>query len=431
MSDAGAETTTLPVLARLSGMMFLQYFVQGSYLPIAAVYLRDGLGFGGGEVGLFIAALAVGPLVAPFVVGQLVDRYLATERVLAFCHLVAGALMVGLYTQRAFWPVFALGLAYSILYVPTLMLANALALHHLRRSEREFPLVRLWGTIGFVAPAWLIELVFLSELTGDALNRGRGVAFLVAGVAEIGLALYCLTLPHTPPHRSATTTFAPGAVLLLLRRRDLLVLVLVGLLAASCHSFHLQWNSPYLRWFLTHSAIEGALEQRLSSIGQFCEVAVMAGLGLALARFGFKRVLAVGVLAYLARCLLFAAVPVVGGPFWGAMALVVTGQAMHGFCIACFWAAGFLYVDRVAGAALRGSMQTFFGTFVFGLGMVLGGVAGGLVGALFGGEAARATGTAWATMWLVPAAVAAVGLAGLLRWFPGRPPEREALVLDP
>src|SRR5262249_51771739 len=151
-------------------------------------YLQDGLKFSPVQVGVFVAALAVGPLAAPFVVGQLVDRYLPTERVLAFCHLAAGALMLTLYTQADFGPVVAIGTLYSVLYVPTLMLANARALHQLRRSEREFPPVRLWGTVGYVAPAFLIELVLLRGLTGEALNVGRGVAFLVAGSAELVLA---------------------------------------------------------------------------------------------------------------------------------------------------------------------------------------------------------------------------------------------------
>jgi MFS family permease len=100
------------------------------------------------------------------------------------------------------------------------------------------------------------------------------------------------------------------------------------------------------------------------------------------------------------------------------MALVGAGQALHGFCIACFWAAGFLYVDRVAGAGLRGSMQTFFGTFVFGLGMLLGGLGSGITVRLLGAEVERATGADWAALWLAPAGVAVVALVGLLVLFP-------------
>ena len=127
------------LFTRLSVMMFLQYFVQGCYLPIAALYVEQALGFTDRQKGAFIAALAVGPILAPFVIGQLVDRAFSTERVMAFCHLVGGALMLALYLQTGFWPVIVLGTVYSIMYVPTMMLSNSLAFQHLRNSETYFP----------------------------------------------------------------------------------------------------------------------------------------------------------------------------------------------------------------------------------------------------------------------------------------------------
>jgi nucleoside transporter len=378
MSDPTPGRTAASVKARLSGAMFLQWFVQGSYLPIATVYLQKGLGFSDGQIGLFIAAIAIGPLLAPFLIGQLADRWLATERVLALCHLAAGALMLALYAQTEFLPVFLLGAAYSIIYVPTLMLMNALTFHHLRDRDREFPFVRLWGTVGFIVPAFLIEGWLLHGLTGAELSVGRGVAFLVAGLAELALAVYCLALPHTPPKQDQASRFAPGAVLRLLRRADFRVLVAAGLLAGVCHSFFTVWNSPYLRWLLSAAGEEGAAEQRISTVGQFSEVACMALLSMALVRFGYRTVLTVGVLGYGARYLMFAAVPHFDGPLWATVTLVSFGQAMHGVSLSCFWAAGFIYVDRVAGAEVRGSMQTFFGTFVLGLGLLLGALLSGL-----------------------------------------------------
>jgi nucleoside transporter len=416
MSTPAPDRTALPVKARLSAAMFLQWFIQGSYLPIATVYLQDGLGFPPQQAGLFMAALAAGPLLAPFLVGQFVDRWFATERVLAGCHLAAGLLLLALYAQTEFLPVLLLGTAYSILYVPTVMLMNALTFAHLRDRDREFPLVRVWGTVGFIVPAFLIELWLLRGLHGEALAVGRGVAFLVAGLAEVALALYCLALPHTPPNRDPAARFAPAAVLRLLRRRDFQALVAAALLAAACHTFFTLWSTPYFKTLLRRAGVEEAAEQRLSSIGQFAELAVMAALGVLLARWGYRAVVSLGLTAYLVRCLLFAGAPLVEEP-WGALAVAATGQALHGFCIACFWAAGYIYVDRVAGADLRGSMQTFFGTFVFGLGLVAGGVAGGAVGRAFStGEGPTAV-YDWPAIWLVPAGIAAVTLLGFVLLF--------------
>jgi MFS family permease len=157
---------------RLCLMMFLQYFIQGSYLPIASVYVQDALGFSAAQVGYFGMALALGPILTPFLFGQLVDRYFATERVLTFCHLGGGALLLVLFLQSNAWVVIQLGALYSVLYVPTMMLTNSLAFHHLKNSAREFPWIRLWGTIGFVAPAWWIETVWLAGLEGTIAERG-------------------------------------------------------------------------------------------------------------------------------------------------------------------------------------------------------------------------------------------------------------------
>ncbi|MFG0240057.1 MAG: MFS transporter [Gimesia chilikensis] len=204
MTDTETETLSLEktdfaLKMRLIVMMFLQYFVQGCYLPIITLYLIDALGFSAFQIGVFGAALAVGPLLAPFVFGQIVDRHYATERVLAFCHLSGGVIMLALFLQQSYWPVVILGVMYSILYVPTMMLTNSLSFQHLKDSDREFPLIRLWGTIGFVVPAWLAEGLFLRGLSGDALNTGRGIVLAMAGVAGILMAAYCLSLPHTPP----------------------------------------------------------------------------------------------------------------------------------------------------------------------------------------------------------------------------------------
>ena len=200
---APTGNSSFPLLGRLSVMMFLQYFVQGSYLPIASVYVQDALGFSATQVGIFSAALAVGPILAPFILGQLVDRMFATQRVMAFCHFLGGVLMLMLCTQTEVWPVLILGTAYSVLYVPTMMLSNSLTFHHLKNSDMEFPWVRLFGTLGYIVPAYLIEFWWLRGLEGDALDRARAVAFGLSGIAGIAMGFYCLSLPHTPaqPHK--------------------------------------------------------------------------------------------------------------------------------------------------------------------------------------------------------------------------------------
>jgi nucleoside transporter len=425
LPHAAAAATPLPIKLRLRAMMFLQYFMQGAYLPIVSVYLLDCLHFNSRQVGWFGSALAVGPLFAPVVVGQLVDRHIATERLLAICHLLGGVVMLVLYSQTGFWPVIILGTVYSVLYVPTMMLTNSLALAHLADRQREFPRVRLWGTIGFIVPAWLIEFCWLSGLEGDELAAARGVAFALAGIAGLVMAAYCLTLPHTPPTGRPSDRFAPAEVVGLLADRRLLVLVLVSFLIAIVHNYFFVWNSPFLTSVLARSAIHGAWEQRIASLGQVSEIVVMAVLGLALARWGFKRVMLAGAMAYLVRCLLLAAAGSPLAPSF-SLGLAIGAQAMHGLCFGCFLAVAYIYVDRIAPADARGSMQTLYGNFVVGLGAVAGAWLAGQVGYACEISGPRGLGIAWVPLWLSSAALAAVCVIGFAVFFPDERSTAEA-----
>ncbi|MCR4414247.1 MAG: MFS transporter [Thermoguttaceae bacterium] len=418
VSTAASPTGSSPaLLSRLSVMMFLQYFVQGAYLPVASVYVMRSLGFSSLEVGIFSAALSVGPIVAPFIVGQLVDRLFATERVMAFCHLVGGALMLVLFAQTKVWPVILLGTLYSVLYVPTMMLANSLAFRHLKNSNLEFPWVRLFGTLGFIVPAYLVEFWWLYGLEGSELDRARGIVFALSGIAGIVMAGYCLTLPPTPPQQHEERKYAPGAVIAMLRRRDFLVLVVVSFFISIAHQFFFVWNSPFLRAILDTGGW-GAKEQSIASIGQICELGVLAALGLVLKRLGFKWTLVVGAAAYMVRCLLFAVVFSLDPPFAGKLILAGAGQAMHGLCFGCFLAVGYMYVDRIAPPDIRGSMQTLYGTFILALGFFVGGFVGGQVGEWFILVPGDNPIYDWTGIWLSCAALCAVCVAAFAVLFP-------------
>jgi hypothetical protein len=336
---------------------------------------------------------------------------------LAFCHLMAGLLMFGLYTQTSYVGVMLLGTLYSVLYVPTMMLTNSLSFHHLRNQAREFPMIRFWGTAGFVVPAWVIELVFLQGLTGERLNAARGIAFWLSGAASLAMALYALTLPHTPPQPRAGRPFAPGEVMRMLRYQHLLVLVAVGFAIAVVHSYYFAVNGPFLTSILRYAGFEGAYEQRIASIGQISELAVMAGLGLLIVRMGFRRVLLIGAGAYLVRCLVFALAAWVPAPF-AKLALAAGGQALHGLCFGCFLATAYIYLDRVTPTDLRGSMQNLYGTFVIGLGIFCGGLVAAEVGGYFTSNTQGTLAQDWAKIWLSCAALAAACLTALAIWFP-------------
>jgi len=385
-----AAATPRNIKLRLYVMMFLQYFVQGCYLPVISVYLEESMGLNKEQIGLFGMGLAIGPLLSAMVLGQLADRRFATQRVLAFSHLAAAVLMFLLYASiqyfgasagKGFSLVVLLGVGYAILYSPSMMLTNALAFHHLKDSGREFPLVRLWGTIGFVLPAWIVEYFFLSSSQTALLNNARGVTLLFAAGAGAVMGAYCFTLPDTPPRRGASK-LALTQVLELLRSRAMLVLMVVALGVAVVHKFFFVLNSPYLKAMLYRGG-EAGWEGRIASIGQVAEVGVMAILALLIARLGFKWTMSLGICAYIARSLLLAGAATINGDFALSMTLVALGQAMHGFCFACFLAAGYMFVDRTATDDIRASMQNFFGTIVVGVGFLLGGLVAGRIGNAF------------------------------------------------
>lgn len=421
--DLAATRSPVTLLGRLSLMMFLQYFVQGCYLPIAALYVDQTLGFTAGQVGFFVAALAVGPILAPFVVGQIVDRAFSTERVMGVCHLIAGFLMLALFYQTRVWPVIVLGTVYSVLYVPTMMLSNSLSFRHLVNSEMEFPRIRLCGTLGFIAPAFIIELGWLSGLEGAALAEARGVAFALSGAAGIAMALYCFTLPHTPPEKGDRHRYAPGVVMSMLRQRDFLVIVAVTFFICIAHQYFFVFNSLFLRDILDSGGWESAAEQRISSIGQWCEIIVMALLGFMLKNLGYKRVLVIGASAYMLRFLLFALVFSINPPFAGKLALAGAGQALHGFCFGCFLAVGYMYVDRISPPDVRGSMQNIYGVFFVSIGFFVGGLVGGAIGDWFTVEAAGEKLRNWTGIWLSGTVLSALCVLALIAFFPNKNPE--------
>ncbi|MCH7686847.1 MAG: MFS transporter [Planctomycetes bacterium] len=445
------EFTRTSLKVRLYVMMFLQYFVQGSYLPVITVFVQDALGFESTQIGEFKAALSVGPLLAPFIIGQIVDRHFATEKVLAFCHFVGAALMLAIYvlsrswSMEFYWLMVILGGLYSALYVPSMFLTNSLTFHHLKDRDREFPRIRLWGTIGFVVPLWVVEIFFLKGLTGDELDHARGIVLLVAAVAGFVMGAYSLTLPKTPPTKTDRKDLAPGKVIGLLQSRNFLVLVLVSLLVALAHSYFFLWNSPFLRVILDRGGIQGAWEGRIASIGQIFEVVVMAFLGFSIKRYGFKWTMAAGATAYMVRSLIFSGVIMMDGPFALIMTIVCVGQALHGFCFGCFLAVAYMYVDKMAPIDVRGSMQTFYGVLIVGGGIFLGGIIGGEIGKVFTTSADQQSvrdsmgidsqaGMVkiveeqegrkveklrdWTGIWLAGAAISAVALLAFLLFFP-------------
>ena len=390
---------------RLSLMMFLEYVIWGSWLPLLALYLSRFLRFSGTEIGWIFATQAIASVAAVFVSGQVADRYLSTERFLAVSHVVGGLAMLTLAFQRSFWPFFATMLVYALAYVPTLSLTNSICFHHLKDAQNEFGRVRLWGTIGWIAASWPFVLI-LKGKEGAALGSALTSIFVVSGLASLALAAVSLMLPATPPARSAGEKYAPLESIRLLRNPTVLVLFVATFLDALVHQCYFQWTSP----FLSAIGIPENMIMPAMSIGQIAEIATMAGLGYFLARLGWRWTMIIGILGHVVRFLVYS----LGGPAW----LVVGSNVVHGFCYAFFFASVYIFVDEYFPRDARASAQGLFNFLILGLGPFVGSLLWGRLGDVY----RTAEGIDFSKLFLVPSAVGLV--AALVLFVAFRPAHR-------
>ena len=394
-------------LGRLSLMMFLEYAVWGAWLPVAARYLSadltaGGLGFTDVQIGMILGlAGSVGALAAPFIAGQIADRFFRAERFLALLMLVGGGIKWYTASRTDYDSWLWLSIAYSVVYMPTLALTNSIAFAHVGDRERDFPRVRVWGTIGWIAASWVFPMLYLQRELGVSwmppFLSGPEVEGATARLAEalrfsalisVGLAVYCLTLPATPP-REDRDEVAVTKAFALFTRPSLAVLLLCGLTIAVIHQIYFLQAGP----FLSEIGVPDSKIGPAMTVGQFSEILVLAALGLLLKGLGLRNVLTLGAFAYFLRYWIWS------HPEW-PVSVLVGSQALHGFCYACFFAAAYIYVDRVAPVDVRHSAQTVFGIVMLGGGPVLGGYLSGWLGERYGSLAGPdSVGEQFAPLW--------------------------------
>jgi nucleoside transporter len=357
--------------ARLSVMMFLQFFVWGAWYVTAAKYLST-IGFSGGDIGTTYSVGPVAAILSPFFVGMIADRFFATERVLGVMHLLGAAFMFGatvLMRQSASPSIINLALfAHMLCYMPTLALTNTLALSNLTRSE-QLPWVRVFGTIGWIVAGFTIG--------GFALeNTWRWGAqieqFTLAAASAAVLGVYSFTLPHTPPPSAGKRVTAREVfgldALVLLRNRSYLVFLISSFLICIPLSFYYQLAERAV------TAADLANPPITMSFGQISEIVFMLLLPIVFVRLGVKWTLLVGMAAWVLRYVLFA----IGTPNDVAWMMLV-GVILHGVCYDFFFVTGQIYTDKAAPPTIRGQAQGLLVLATLGLGMAIGAQIAGFV----------------------------------------------------
>lgn len=350
------------IRTRLSVMMFLEYVVWGAWLPLLGVYLgKSYLGFTDTQTGWIFNAFAIASLTGMFFGGQLADRYFAQEKFLAASHLVGALAMFGLAFVTDFWAFFALMMLHCFFYVPTLSITNAISFANLKDAQQDFGRVRLWGTIGWIAASW--PLLFLPE--GSA-----RMTFIIAGIASLVLAAFCLTLPYTPPAKNEGSSFAPLEALKLLAIPSILILFIVTFFDSLVHYGHFFWTGR----FLIHLGLKENWVPAVMSIGQVMEIVAMAVLGVFLKRLGWRATMIIGILGQAMRFGVYS----IGTPetLW----LVIAVNIVHGFAYACFFATVYIFVDENFPKDVRTSAQSLFNLNILGIAQFASNSLWGLLG---------------------------------------------------
>jgi nucleoside transporter len=397
----GSPPATSMLATRLSAMMFLQFFIWGAWYTTVAVYMTSN-----GMETLTHWPYTVNPvaaIAAPFFLGLVADRYFATEKVLGALHLLGGAIMLAVPRATGAPVLFiVLLLLYNLCYMPTLGLSNSLAFHHIERQEKQFPLIRVFGTVGWIVAGLFISFV-MGALVGDALPEQTAAPLYTAGLASLALGVYSFTLPHTPPRaagqRVSARSIAGLDALEQLGSRPFYVFIVCSFLI--CIPLAAYYN--FTQIFLGDADVANIAATQ--TLGQMSEVLFMLLMPLFFARLGVKWMLVVGMAAWVLRYLLFAAAAT-DAVFW----LIISGILLHGVCYDFFFVTGQIYVDKKSTPEVRGQAQGFLVLVTYGVGMLIGAQIAGNVYNRFLAEGASLSLAQWRSFWTLPAAFAAAVL---------------------
>lgn len=380
----------------LSSMMFLEYFVWGAWYVTLGTYMVENLHATGVEIGAAYGALAIATMISPFFVGLIADRFFAAQRIMGILHLLGAALLflatrIG-DTGSFYWVI----LAYSLLYTPTIALSNSVAFSQMTDPGKQFPWIRVFGTLGWIAAGLLISKL--------GIEKSYYTFYMAAGASAL-LGLLSFVLPNTPPR--AQTTDASKALgtdaFVLFKERPYLVFFIAAILVCVPLSFYYGFANPFL------NEIGFANAAGKMTLGQFSEALFILAIPFLFNRIGVKKMLMLGMIAWILRYVCFS-YGNVGSNNW----MLYAGIILHGICYDFFFVTGYMYTEKKAGARIKNAAQGLFTFATYGLGMFIGTWYSGYV--VDQNKLANETHN-WQAIWHVPAYIALGVLVYFLLFF--------------
>ena len=384
---------------QLSFMMFLEFFIWGAWFVTLGTFLISNLHATGAQTGSAFSTQSWGAIIAPFIIGLIADRYFNAEKILAILHIAGAVLMYQMYHATDITTFYPYVLGYMILYMPTLALVNSISFNQMKDPEKEFSSIRVWGTIGWIVAGLLISYAFLWDSEANVKAGLMKNTFLLASIASLVLGLFSFTLPKTPPKVAPGTKVKVSDILgldalKLLKDKNFLIFFIASILICIPLAFYYQNANPFL------SNIGMTNPTGKMTIGQISEVLFLLMLPVFFKKFGFKKTILAGMLAWAIRYALFAY-----GNAGDLSFMLIIGIALHGVCYDFFFVSGQIYTNAKAGIKYKSAAQGLITLATYGIGMLIGFKIAGLIT-----DAYQVSGSAfdWKMIWIIPSGIAFV-----------------------
>ncbi len=369
-------------------MMFVEYFIWGSWYVTLGTYMGSNLQSSGIQIGAAYSALAIATMISPFIIGLIADRYFAAQRIMGFLHLLGAVLLFMATTVHLNGPFYWIILFYSLLYMPTIALSNSIAFNQMNDPGKQFPWIRVFGTLG-----WIVAGLLIGNLQWE--KTGIVNTFYLAAAASAFLGIVSFFLPNTPPKAAATQNTAAKALgteaFVLFKNNAYLIFFIAAILVCIPLSFYYGFANV----FLNEIGMQGAASKMI--LGQISEAVFILAIPFLFNRIGVKKMLLMGMVAWILRYICFA-YGNIDANGW----MLYAGIILHGVCYDFFFVTGYMYTEKKAGAAIKNAAQGLFTFATYGLGMFIGTWFSGFVVDGYKTD----TGHNWTKIWFVPAYIA-------------------------